>query len=61
MAITFFTGERTNSIIEQLIRYLLWVAASPLKMTKGGGGFLTPKAISNRIKSKGLQKLRWVL
>jgi DNA/RNA-binding protein KIN17 len=23
------------------------------------GGFLTPKAISNRIKSKGLQKLRW--
>ena len=22
-------------------------------------GFLTPKAISNRIKSKGLQKLRW--
>ncbi|CAM9623634.1 unnamed protein product [Ectocarpus fasciculatus] len=28
-------------------------------MAKGGGGFLTPKAISNRIKSKGLQKLRW--
>lgn len=27
-------------------------------MTKAGG-FLTPKAISNRIKSKGLQKLRW--
>lgn len=23
------------------------------------GGFLTPKAISNRIKAKGLQKLRW--
>ena len=23
------------------------------------GGFLTPKAISNRIKSKGMQKLRW--
>eukprot|EP00808_Paulinella_micropora_P016917 g70731.t1 len=23
------------------------------------GGFLTPKAIANRIKSKGLQKLRW--
>ena len=22
-------------------------------------GFLTPKAISNRIKAKGLQKLRW--
>ena len=22
-------------------------------------GFLTPKAIANRIKSKGLQKLRW--
>eukprot|EP01041_Mallomonas_annulata_P012107 gene12107-25400_t len=27
-------------------------------MTKSGG-FLTPKAISNRIKAKGLQKLRW--
>jgi len=23
------------------------------------GGFLTPKAIANRIKAKGLQKLRW--
>ena len=23
------------------------------------GGFLTPKAISNRIKAQGLQKLRW--
>jgi len=23
------------------------------------GGFLTPKAIANRMKSKGLQKLRW--
>ncbi|XP_030856178.1 DNA/RNA-binding protein KIN17 [Strongylocentrotus purpuratus] len=23
------------------------------------GGFLTPKAIANRVKSKGLQKLRW--
>ena len=22
-------------------------------------GFLTPKAISNRIKAKGLQKLKW--
>ncbi|CAL8094947.1 unnamed protein product [Calicophoron daubneyi] len=28
-------------------------------MTKEKPGFLTPKAISNRIKSKGLQKLRW--
>ncbi|CAE7724581.1 Kin [Symbiodinium microadriaticum] len=27
-------------------------------MTKAGG-FMTPKAISNRIKAKGLQKLRW--
>ena len=25
----------------------------------GKHGFLTPKAIANRIKSKGLQKLRW--
>ena len=25
----------------------------------GKDGFLTPKAIANRIKSKGLQKLRW--
>ena len=23
------------------------------------GGFLSPKAIGNRIKAKGLQKLRW--
>jgi len=23
------------------------------------GGFMTPKAIGNRIKAKGLQKLRW--
>jgi hypothetical protein len=23
------------------------------------GGFMTPKAIANRIKAKGLQKLRW--
>ncbi|KAF7232900.1 hypothetical protein EG68_07204 [Paragonimus skrjabini miyazakii] len=28
-------------------------------MTKEKPGFLTPKAISNKIKSKGLQKLRW--
>ncbi|KAI0978074.1 hypothetical protein GJ496_004814 [Pomphorhynchus laevis] len=28
-------------------------------MGKEKGGFLTPKAISNRIKAKGLQKLRW--
>lgn len=28
-------------------------------MGKEKGGFLTPKAIANRIKSKGLQKLRW--
>lgn len=25
----------------------------------GKDGFLTPKAIANRIKAKGLQKLRW--
>lgn len=25
----------------------------------GKADFLTPKAISNRIKAKGLQKLRW--
>ena len=25
----------------------------------GGNGFLTPKAIANKIKAKGLQKLRW--
>lgn len=28
-------------------------------MGKEKPGFLTPKAIANRIKSKGLQKLRW--
>ena len=28
-------------------------------MKKNKGGFLSPKAINNRIKSKGLQKLRW--
>lgn len=28
-------------------------------MVKEKGGFLTPKAIGNRIKAKGLQKLRW--
>ncbi|XP_052676740.1 DNA/RNA-binding protein KIN17-like [Crassostrea angulata] len=28
-------------------------------MGKEKGGFLTPKAIANRIKAKGLQKLRW--
>ena len=28
-------------------------------MGKEKGGFLSPKAIANRIKSKGLQKLRW--
>jgi len=28
-------------------------------MGKEKAGFLTPKAIGNRIKSKGLQKLRW--
>jgi len=28
-------------------------------MGKEKAGFLTPKAISNRIKAKGLQKLRW--
>jgi hypothetical protein len=30
-----------------------------IKMGKEKPGFLTPKAIANRIKSKGLQKLRW--
>jgi DNA/RNA-binding protein KIN17 len=28
-------------------------------MGKEKPGFLTPKAIANRLKSKGLQKLRW--
>jgi hypothetical protein len=28
-------------------------------MGKEKGGFLTPKAIANRIKAKGLQKLKW--
>lgn len=28
-------------------------------MGKEKAGFLTPKAIANRIKAKGLQKLRW--
>ena len=28
-------------------------------MGKEKQGFLTPKAIANRIKAKGLQKLRW--
>ena len=28
-------------------------------MGKEKAGFLTPKAIANRIKSKGMQKLRW--
>ena len=28
-------------------------------MGKEKPGFLTPKAIANRIKSKGMQKLRW--
>jgi len=28
-------------------------------MGKEKGGFMTPKAIANRIKAKGLQKLRW--
>ena len=28
-------------------------------MGKEKNGFLTPKAIANRIKAKGLQKLRW--
>ena len=30
-----------------------------MRKKKGARGFLTPKAIANRIKSKGLQKLRW--
>ena len=32
-----------------------------VNMGKSGGGFLTPKAIANRIKAKGLQKLRWYI
>jgi DNA/RNA-binding protein KIN17 len=28
-------------------------------MGKEKPGFMTPKAIANRIKAKGLQKLRW--
>ena len=28
-------------------------------MGKDGGGFLAPKQIANRIKARGLQKLRW--
>lgn len=28
-------------------------------MGKDNGGFLAPKSIANRIKAKGLQKLRW--
>ena len=28
-------------------------------MGKSGGDFLSPKAIANRIKAKGLQRLRW--
>ena len=35
------------------------VSGSSVGMPKEKGGFLSPKAIGNRIKAKGLQKLRW--
>ena len=40
-------------------RNLLHCFVVKLKMGKEKAGFLTPKAIANRIKAKGLQKLRW--
>ena len=40
-------------------RNLLHYFVVKLKMGKEKAGFLTPKAIANRIKAKGLQKLRW--
>ncbi|KAL5111319.1 DNA/RNA-binding protein KIN17 [Taenia crassiceps] len=41
------------------VSWSLSVAHYSRIMGKEKPGFLTPKAISNRIKSKGLQKLRW--
>jgi hypothetical protein len=45
-------------------RALEWLRRVELRsesvaMGKEKAGFLTPKAIGNRIKAKGLQKLRW--
>ena len=40
-------------------RFVQSIARQNTKMGKEKGGFLSPKAIANRIKSKGLQKLRW--
>ena len=47
----FFSSQKMN--IDLLIMFFF-----RLIMGKDGG-FLTPKAIGNRIKAKGLQKLRW--
>lgn len=46
---------------KQIYQQKVFLFINKLNMGKDGksGGFLTPKAIANRIKSKGLQKLRW--
>lgn len=43
-----------RSVLARPATHLPRIGIVPLR-----AGFLTPKAIGNRIKSKGLQKLRW--
>lgn len=51
----FFLCDKSGRIFDLVKSFAYFLS----KMGKEKPGFLTPKAIANRIKSKGLQKLRW--
>ena len=51
--------SHTISSLPNLLTLLRLLLLQNMGKDGKSGGFLTPKAIANRIKAKGLQKLRW--
>ncbi|XP_028064840.1 KIN17-like protein [Camellia sinensis] len=52
-------NHRNRALNQSILRLGTQKAWFRLRISVGKNEFLTPKAIANRIKAKGLQKLRW--
>jgi len=54
----FASSQKKGRVLILYVKLFFRLFGKTIVMGKDGG-FLTPKAIGNRIKAKGLQKLRW--
>ncbi|KAL7230075.1 hypothetical protein ACSBR2_008584 [Camellia fascicularis] len=52
-------NHRNRALNQSILRLGTQTTCFRLRISMGKNEFLTPKAIANRIKAKGLQKLRW--